>query len=107
MIDLTVEKIKTLIDHIRAIIRICTLITDKHLKLVMTLTLLAPVVQWMFNGCSGVMFYERVKICFNVSMFYGRSAKNIANLVLICRSNGSAVRAQTNGQTDRQTLPNA
>ncbi len=28
--------------------------------------LLAPVVQWMFNGCSGVMFNGRVKICFNV-----------------------------------------
>ncbi len=26
----------------------------------------APVVQWMFNGCSGVMFNGRVKICFNV-----------------------------------------
>ncbi len=35
--------------------------------------LLAPVVQRMFNGCSGVMFYGRVKICFNVQ-FYGRSA---------------------------------
>ncbi len=29
-------------------------------------SLLAPVVQWMFNGCSGVMFYEHAKICFNV-----------------------------------------
>ncbi len=36
-------------------------------------TLLAPVVQWMFNGCSGIMFYERAKICFNVKC-YGRSA---------------------------------
>ncbi len=31
-----------------------------------TSTLQAPVIQWMFNGCSGVMFNGRVKICFNV-----------------------------------------
>ncbi len=29
-------------------------------------SLQAPVVQWMFNGCLGVMFNGRVKICFNV-----------------------------------------
>ncbi len=35
-----------------------------HQQLYFEATLLAPVVQWMFNGCSGVMFYERAKICF-------------------------------------------